>query len=112
MGSVGSTGTPGKLGRTGTVGRDAEAGEAEQGFSGSPTAEPLNRSPSYRFFQSTTTAVRQAFQVWCLWCENVVLWLFQSTSIAVRQAFQMWVPWACDSVSLCDVQPAAVRVPS
>ena len=44
---------------------DAEAGEAgEQSFSGSPTAEPLNKSSSsHKFFQSTTTAVRQAFQV-------------------------------------------------
>ena len=43
---------------------DAEAGEAgEQSFSGTPTAEPLRRNGSHRFFQSTTTAVRQAFQV-------------------------------------------------
>ena len=43
---------------------DAEAGEAgEQSFSGTPTAEPLKRNCSHSFFQSTTTAVRQAFQV-------------------------------------------------
>ena len=56
------------MGSTGTAGSrahpDAEAGEAgEQSYSGTPTAEPLKRSSSHRFFHSTTTAVRQVFQV-------------------------------------------------
>ena len=62
---VGSPGSTVSMSRAGSRALpDAEAGEAgELSFSGSPTAEPLKRSCSHRFFQSTTTAVRQAFQV-------------------------------------------------